>query len=190
MAKRQAPRNQPPVKNEITQENIDETLEEIRRNGATEDVIESVKKALANYVKPTNDEAVIKDALQNRPYVDDLSDGDGTDEYDASGEPVAKRKRLADDDRDAGPSRASTSIKKRVKGETKRKRETSKRKHGKDEPRTRVITPPIRNIGSDRKTYFRIMEETAKDNAKIQEMWKKFGPLIQRAKTVIAKENF
>ena len=161
MAKRPATRQQPTSQDELTQEKVDETIAEIRQSGATEDIVDAVKKALAKHVKPTEDDAVIKDALQPNLYVDDLSDGDGTEEYDVgTGEPVVKKKRFADEDE--GTSTSKTSPRKRVKGETKKKREATKKKHGKDEPHVRIISPPIRNIGPDRKTYFKIMEETAK----------------------------
>ena len=191
MLKRPAPRKQPAIKDKLTQEKIDETIAEIRRNGASEDIIESVKGALAKYVISTEDEAAIKDALQQNPYYDDMGDSDGTEDYDGStGEPRMKRKRVAGEDDGVGPSGTATSTTKRVKGEPKRKRETPKKKHGRDEPHARIISPPIGNIGPNRKTYFRIMEETVKDNDKIKEMWKKFGPLINKAAVVIAKERF
>ena len=189
MAKRPATRNQPSIKEDLTQEKVDETIAELRQNGATEDIVETVKKVLAKHIKSTDDDAAVKDALRPSPYVDDLSDGDKTDEYDeATGELVVKRRRLTD--KDEGATTSKTAPKKRVKGESKNKRETTKKKHGKDEPRVRIISPPIKNIGPNRKTYFKIMEETAKDNVKIQELWNKFGHLIRKAKLRIAKELF
>ena len=191
MSKRPATRKQPTIIDDLTQEKVDETIAEIQRNGASEDIIDAVRKALAKHVKSKSDDTVAKENPQPNPYVDDLSDGDDTEEYnEGTGEPLVKRKRFTDDDEGAGPSGITTSTRKRTKGEPRKNKEPPKKKHGKDEPHVRIITPPIRNIAPDRKTYFRIMEEVAKDAKKIQDLEKKFGHTIREAKNRIAKELF
>ena len=200
-----------------TADDIKRTVKVMREQGVSEETIQSLSN-ISEYISSDDSSSLDLDTSSNESAANsDVSDDDAGNKDDNGDEnyepPQKQRKRSDETENETGkpttsnpaasaeqtepkPSTSTaTEQENQPKKTTRRKRTTPKKKKKSDEEEDngegdpRIIGPPIKNPGPNRRNYITIMNEAATDKDLLAKMEKQRGHEIKKAKLAAAIEK-